>query len=176
MSRSGGGGAPVTPYLTGISSIESHMCRDVSAIAANVAYTWDVSEKIIRPIVITNIRVRYGTSAGNLDVGVYRDNGDGTGTLLGSAGSTVAVYDAGLGRQTFTLTAKVSVTPGMRIRLAVAGNNTGCTLSGLATSSTTGADIIDDIANEIASSFPLPATITWGATPCSKMYHVRARP
>lgn len=106
--------------------------------------------------IITGVRFPVVAQSGNIDVGIYANNG----VRLTSSGST-AVAAAGVQGITFATPAYAAPGP---VWLCIAIDNITATIR-----SPTSSDLVGTC--EIASSFPLPATLTFsGCTAASKKF------
>lgn len=108
-------------------------------------------------LTVPGLTYRSSTTAGNIDVGVYSDDGNGTTcTRLKSSGSVA--MPAGASAHTINFTATQTLDPYVKYWLAVAFSSATARLLG-----TDGPYSL--ICKKMVTAFPLPATITFGATP-----------
>lgn len=70
-------------------SFDGRVAGSSTAISANAVYLQRIP-RVTEPKRVVAINVFVGNAAGNLDVGIYRDDPAGTATRVGSAGSTAA--------------------------------------------------------------------------------------
>lgn len=122
---------------------------------ANIARYYPVL--VPEPTIVTKIAVRIGTSSGNLDLGIY----DEQGVRLVSSGSTAMAATSTM--QVIDITDTL-LTPGVYY-LAIAVDNTTASFNNInnSTGPLAGACSMMGIRQE-ASAFPLPATATFAAT------------
>ena len=108
-------------------------------------------------ITIAGLTYRNGTSTGNIDVGVYVDNGNGTtADRLKSSGST-AMPAVGNVANTLNFTANQTLDPYVKYWFAICFSSGSARVLG-----TDGAYSL--LCKLMVSAFPLPATVTFGAT------------
>jgi hypothetical protein len=111
---------------------------------------------------VTSAIFSVGASSGNCDVGIY----DNAGTLLASTGSVAP----GTSIETWPLNTSVTLYPGVKYWAAIAADNNTMTFHGVAcTATAVAASPLVAAHVSVATSFPLPATITIGSTVGGRM-------
>lgn len=146
---------PASVQMNFVETVDARLIGGVSAGSANAAYLARV--RVSKTIDVSTIRVYVGTQSGNLDVGIYVDNGGTTYDRIASSGSTAC--GTGSAVQALSLTAAVTLSPGMDYWFACARDNTTATLlragPGIAAVAALHNTVI-----AFATSFPLPTTLT----------------
>lgn len=140
-----------TPAYLGITATPN----SAQTTVANTAYTLAITVPVA--CTITKVAVYIGVSSGNIDVGIYNSSG----TRLGSSGS---VASPGTGSRLISLSSSVDLTPGFYY-LAVAANNATISLGRYSTDNLLGS-------GAVATSFPLPSTITTPIAVSSRAYSI----
>jgi len=140
-----------TPAYLGITATPN----SAQTTVANTAYTLAITVPVA--CTITKVAVYIGVSSGNIDVGIYNSSG----TRLGSSGS---VASPGVGSQLISLSSSVALTPGFYY-LAVAANNATISLGRYSTDNLLGS-------GAVATSFPLPSTLTTPIAVSSRAYSI----
>lgn len=152
INPSGGGG-----QFDAVESYPLAAGGTAATLAANTAYLAKV--RVSRPVRITQMSYLVGTASGNVDLGVYQSNGT-TLTRMGSTGSTAAAGSSVI--QTIALTATVWINPGVDYYLGIAPDNGTVSIGRVTPNSVV--TTLGRRAVSIATSFPLPATITLSST------------
>lgn len=140
-----------TPAYLGITATPN----SAQTTVANTAYTLAITVPVA--CTITKVAVYIGTSSGNIDVGIYNSSG----TRLGSSGS---VASPGTGSRLISLSSSVDLTPGFYY-LAVAADNATISLGRYSTDNLLGS-------GAVATSFPLPSTLTTPIAVSSRAYSI----
>ena len=108
-------------------------------------------------ITLAGLTYRSDTTAGNIDVGIYMDDGNGTtATKLKTSGSTV--MPGGATAHTINFTASQTLESYTKYWFALSFSSASAKVLG-----TDGPYSL--LAKVMATAFPLPTTITFGATP-----------
>jgi hypothetical protein len=141
------------PY---VESIPVTVATAAAALTANTAYL--LKFRVRSKTRVKTISALVGTSSGNSDVGIYRSNGT-TLTRMTSSGATVI---AGTGAEQIHALADVWLLPGVDYYLAYAADNATATIHRVAVTAAWGN--VQKRAVSIATSYPLPATITLAST------------
>jgi hypothetical protein len=133
---------------------------------ASAAYLY--SFQVSRPLTVTNTYCRITVQSGNIDFGIYRYDSATLATRLGSTGATAC--PAAAATVTIALTASVSLLPGVGYYAALAADNGTVAI---AAAGNFGAPFVPGYAGskvQVATSYPLPATINPGSTGTQAIY------
>jgi hypothetical protein len=141
------------PY---VETVPVAVATTATALAANTAYL--LKFRVRSKTRVKTISVLVGTASGNADVGIYRSNGT-TLTRMTSSGATAI---AGTGAEQIHALADVWLLPGVDYYLAYAADNATATIH--RTTITAAWGNVQKRAVAIATSYPLPATITLAST------------
>jgi len=140
-----------TPMFVG----GSQDCSQTVVPTANKALLCPIVPK--DQITIAGLTYRSSSTAGNIDVGVYVDNGNGTtADRLKSSGSVA--MPAGATAQTVNFTANQTLDPYVKYWFAICFSSGSARVLG-----TDGPYVL--ICKTMTSAFPLPATVTFAAAP-----------
>jgi len=146
-------GMPVAPLDLWVGAPNPGVGTTSGTLAANAAYL--ICFQVFRAVTVSNTIIKVATQSGNIDVGIYSSDGT-TATRLGSTGSIAC--PAVSVRSVNALTAGVDLVPGTRYFAAFAADNATASL-GIVTGLTPMVNPAT-YGGSIATSFPLPATIT----------------
>jgi hypothetical protein len=119
-----------------------------------------------RNMSISTLRWLTHTASGNYDIGIY----DAAGNRLWSKGSTAMAS----GANTETVSPSVSLTAGTLYYIAVAFDTITGFMRGYSVTDGTVARFLDGTPSSktVSAGFPLPATVTFGATPANRFHLV----
>lgn len=117
--------------------------------------------QVRRPVSVSTANFHVQTQSGNIDLGIYVDDGAGNLTRLVMTGSFSCPSAVG---HTQALQSTVLLTPGLRYYGATAFSTTATKLYGSSMGVTSTFDAAERLECLIASSFPLPATLTFDTT------------
>lgn len=143
-------GGDQMPY---VSTLGLEAGQTAATLTANQAYL--VRVRVAKPLTISTLTFFVGTASGNVDAGIYQSDGT-TLTRLAAAGSTAAAGASAT--QTLTLSAPVTLQPGIDYYIAFAADNATVTI---ARNSVVNSAIPfrGKRALQYATSFPLPASL-----------------
>lgn len=108
---------------------------------------------VSRAITTSTMTTRIGIASGNIDAGIYDDNGNRLASTGSIACPTAAVT------VTLTLTSSVTLSSGQRYWFALCADNTTVTFSAKGATGTPPSVAGRINTGTVSSSFPLPATI-----------------
>ena len=153
-------GMPVAPVDVWIGPGDPRSTALLGTNTANTAYL--TAFQVFRAVSVTKIVGRIGTASGNVDFGLYSSDGT-TATLLNATGSIACPTAAVRVINTVTSTA---LSPGVTYFVAVAFDNATATLAKLG--QVVGPSNVLFQGGKIASSFPLPASVTLSSLSASQ--------
>jgi hypothetical protein len=122
--------------------------------------------QVTRPVTVTTATVTVGVANGNVDLGIYSGPAGGTGTWLGSTGSTAVVGSNA--KQTISLTAPVTLVPGVRYWAALAADGATVQFYGFTSSAAVDGTLLSIVRG---ASFPLPTTSISLAAAATGRFH-----
>lgn len=145
--------APIDLYVGPSNPNIGHVLTAFPTINAARLYAFTVN----RFQTVSKIYFRVGTASGNMDVGVYDDNG----TRLTSSGSTAVPTAA----QTVSLTVPaINLSPGIKYWVAIACDNVTAAFGQPASASAAPLAPGSVVSVAYTSSFPLPASVSSPST------------
>ena len=136
-----------------------------AALGLSANFGWFAAFQVLRPATATNAAFQVTTQNGNLDLGIYQDDGAGNLTRIASTGS-FACPAAGYASR--ALTAPVALVPGVRYYAAIATDSASAAVYAGATGGGLGSGA--RMSCYIPSSFPLPASRTFDAVVAHSLY------
>jgi hypothetical protein len=140
-----------------VGTIDPRIANPYNTAIATLTYV-DVARltkfRVTRTVIVTKATIVIGTSAGNIDVGVYSESG----TRLASTGS---IASPGTGQRDVTFTAGVTLAPSI-YWIAIVPSD--ATFSALTISPVYQVPTANNPSRYFAGSFPLPTSLTMPGT------------